>query len=475
MAPGFIDIHTHSDLSLLADGRAESKVHQGVTTEVIGNCGFSAFPVDETRVEAHAGLLAMLGDDPVPLRWRRLRDYADALRQSGPALNVVPLIGHGALRIAAMGLAERPARVDELRLMRRLLEEAMAQGAFGLSTGLTYIPSRYSDVDEIAALCDIVAVYEGLYATHARSGAGRALAAAEEAVQVGARSGVRVQYSHAALNEPAWWGRAAEIVHIFEQARADAVDIGFDVYPYDASSSALTQYLPTWVQADGEEAMSSRLGSPRTRRAAREDLALGWGGGIPWYWDRVFLARTGSGAEHLVGRTVAEAATEEGVAAEELVLGLCARYGNKVQVVLFYRTEEDMLTFLRHPLAVVGSDGTALPFSLHQRQVHPRSYGTYPRILGAYVRDREELSLEEAVHKMTGAVADRLRLVSRGRIRPGLAADLVVFNPLTVRDEASFPRPSVKPTGIVHVMVNGVLVIDDTVQTASRPGLILSR
>ncbi len=471
--PGFIDIHTHSDLSLVLDPRAESKVHQGVTTEVVGNCGFSPFPLNAERRPLLRGLMAMVGDAPAELAWRDLEGYASALQARAPAVNVAPLVGHGALRIAVMGLEDRRPRDDELRALRWLLGEALEQGAFGLSTGLTYVPSRFAEEPEIQALAGVLSTHGRLYATHARTGADRALAAVVEAIGFARRSGARLQYSHAALNEPAWWGRAADVTEVFERARQGGVDVGFDVYPYAASSSALTQYLPVWVQAGGEAAMASRLGDSEVKLRAESELSDGWGGGIPWLWDRVVLASAEAADEFSPGRSILALAEDAGMRPSELVLDLCARFGNQVQVVLFYRTEEDMLTFLRHPLAVVGSDGNALPLDLGERRPHPRSFGTYPRILGRYVREQRALGLEDAIHKMTGAAADRLGLRDRGRLAPGMAADIVVFDPERILDRAEFGAPGRAPEGIVHVLVNGQLAVESGRATGARSGRVL--
>ena len=291
-----------------------------------------------------------------------------------------------------------------------------------------------------------------------------------EAIDIGRGSGVRVQFSHAALNDPDWWGRAPEITALFEQGRADGIDVGYDVYPYDASASNLTQYLPTWVMDGGTAAMAVRLEDADARRRAEHDLSKGFFDGIPWHWERVVVARPGAGDEESAGQTIEQLAAARRVSPEALVLDLCRRFGNTVSVVLFYRVEEDVRTFLAHPLAVVGSDGSALPLDQGQNRPHPRSFGCYPRLLGRFVREQGLMSLSEAVHKSTGAVADRLGLRDRGRITPGLAADLVLFDAGTVGDRATFLDPGQAPVGISHVLVNGRVVVRGGEQTAERPG-----
>ncbi|MHB1533380.1 MAG: N-acyl-D-amino-acid deacylase family protein [Acidimicrobiales bacterium] len=474
VAPGFIDMHTHSDVSLLLDGRAESKVHQGVTTDVTGNCGFSPFPVDPQRLELHADLLAGLGDDPVELLWTDLAGYTEAIRSAGIAINIAPLVGHGALRIASMGLAERAPTNSESSRMVEFLERALDQGAFGLSTGLTYVPSGYASTPELVALCRVLQSQHRLYATHARSDADDRFSSVREALALGRETGVAVQYSHAAINDPKDWGSAPAWISDFDAAREEGVDAAFDVYPYDASSSALSQYLPTWVQQGGVAAMRARLAERSLRLRALIDLAKGWDQGrIPWFWDRVLLARTDGVLDAPEGQTIEAAAGAVGWSEEEYMLELCLQGGNRVQVVLFYRTEDDMRTFLRSERSLVGSDGSALPYDQGPRRPHPRAFGAHARVLGRYARDLGDVDLQTAVSKMTGAVAKRLGISDRGTLAPGKAADIVVFDPLTISDRATYLDPCQPPTGILYVVVNGQLVIEAGRHTDARPGRIL--
>ncbi len=483
VAPGFIDLHTHSDLSVLLDGRAQSKVRQGVTTEVIGNCGFSAFPVAPGRRRELVELLAGIGDDPIDPWWNDLDGYAGAAQEVGLALNLAPLVGHGALRIAVMGLASRAPTRAELAELCALLDHLLDQGAFGLSTGLTYVPSRYADTAELEALGRTLAKRDRLYATHSRGDLPDPYASLDEAAALGRATGVAVQYSHAAINDPGRWGTAAALVERFDAARREGVDICYDVYPYDGSASALTQYLPAWVLDGGVEAMRVRLADPTTFRRAETDVAAGWGERpIAWFWDRVLLARTDRVCDAVEGQTIEEAARAAGRSPAAFVLDLCREGGNRVQVVMFYRTEDDMRTFLRHDHALVGSDGAAIPYQQGGRRPHPRAFGAHTRVLGRYVRDVGDLDLATAVHRMTGAVAARLNLADRGTIATGKAADVVVFDPATVADRGTYLDPCQPPVGIRHVLVNGQLVVDGDQngtaqdgdpQTGARPGRVL--
>jgi N-acyl-D-aspartate/D-glutamate deacylase len=472
LCPGFIDIHTHSDLTLLVDGAGESKLLQGVTTEVVGNCSFSAFPIEPSRLNLHADHLARATARVRPW-WTDLDGYAHALETEGIALNVVPLTGHGTLRVAAMGVDARPPTAAELQRMIGDLGESLAQGAFGMTTGLTHVPSAYGDFDEVVALAEVLAEHGALYATHCRAVGGDERDAVAEAIEVGRATGVTVEFSHLAINRPERWGTGNELLDMFERARQDGVDIMFDVYPYDASSSSLTQYLPPWVQEGGTDEMRHRLADPSVRERALADMSEGWFNGIPWLWGRFVVSSTPDGA--FVGQTLADAAATTRLPPDELTLRLCEQYGNEIQMVLFYRTEADVAAFLSHPLAVVGSDGNAIPLEQGSAKPHPRSFGTFPRVLGRFVRDQAILQLPDAIRKMTAEPARRLGIRDRGTIEVGMAADLVIFDPRVVEDRATFEQPAQAPNGISHVMVDGTLVLDDYAVTGHRPGKVLRR
>lgn len=472
LCPGFIDIHTHSDLTLIEDGRGESKLFQGVTTEVVGNCSFSAFPIEPARLELHADHLARATAAITPW-WTDLDGYAAAAHEQGLALNIAPLVGHGTLRVAALGVDQRDATAVELARMQRDLTLALEQGAFGMSTGLTHVPSAYGGFDEVAALCGVLYDHGALYATHARTVAPDERAAVAEAIDIGRRTGVTVEFSHLAINRPERWGTGDELLALFDSARDDGVDIFFDVYPYDASSSSLTQYLPPWVQAGGSDVMRARLADSGQRRRALADMADGWFGGIPWLWDRFLVSSVPDG--YGTGKTLAQLADDERLAPDELTLQLCERYGNELQVVLFYRSDADVSRFLAHPLAVIGSDGNAIPLHQPSARPHPRNFGTFPRVLGTYSRDRQVIALTDAIRKMTSEPARRLGLHDRGTVAVGSVADLVLFDPDTVADRAEFGQVPHPPLGIDVVVVNGVVMLDGGVIADHRPGRVLRR
>ena len=478
VAPGFIDIHTHSDISLLQDGRGQSKVSQGVTTEVTGNCGFSPFPVNPQHMQLHRDLLAGIGDDAMELSWTDLEGYRALAERQGIAVNIAPLVGHGALRIAAMGVSSAAATGEQLATMQSLLSTLLDQGAFGMTTGLTYVPSRYAPTSELVSLCETLARRGRLYASHARDkdlhGNDHRYGPLNEALHLARATGVRVQYSHAAINTPSEWGTAGAWTARFETAVQQGLDAAFDVYPYDASSSALTQYLPAWVQEGGVAAMRERLSDEAVMARAEADLAQGWSANrIPWLWDRVVLARTDGVLGAVEGKSLQAAAAEAGKTPARLMLELCRAGGNSVMVVLFYRTEEDMRTFLCCRHALVGSDGSAIPFDQGSRQPHPRNFGASARVLARLVRDLGDLDMATAIAKMTGGVAARLGLRDRGTLAAGKAADIVVFDPREVRDRGTYLAPCQKATGVSHVYVNGQAALSHGEQTAARAGRVL--
>ena len=478
VAPGFIDIHTHSDLSLLIDGRGQSKVTQGVTTEVTGNCGFSPFPINPAHMQLHQDLLAGIGDDAFALSWTDVDGYRQVAESRGIALNIAPLVGHGALRIAAMGVSSAAASPEQLAHMQALLNRMLDQGAFGMTTGLTYVPSRYAPTSELVSLCETLASRGRLYASHARDqdldGDDHRYGPLNEALHLGRATGVKVQYSHAAINTPSEWGSAGAWTARFEVAVQEGLDAAFDVYPYDASSSALTQYLPAWVQEGGVAEMHERLSDEAVMARAEADLAQGWSANrIPWLWDRVVLARTDGVLGAVEGKTIAAAAAEARKTPARYTLELCREGGNRVMVVLFYRTEEDMRTFLKCRHALVGSDGSAIPFDQGSRQPHPRNFGASVRVLGRLVREFGDLDMATAIAKMTGGVAARLGMRDRGTLAPGQAADIVIFDPQEVRDRGTYLVPCQRAAGVSHVFVNGEAVVTKGEQTGARPGRVL--
>ena len=359
--------------------------------------------------------------------------------------------------------------------MKRLAEEAIEQGAFSITTGLTITPSCYAPTDEIVELCKSVARYDGaFYATHARSGPGRHFTMIEEAAEIGRRAGLPVQFSHMGITESYLYGRGHEQMAVFERARSEGVDIVFDMYPYTAAGIDLHQVVPVWVREGGVEETMARLEDSATRERARRETAGGADGREPPDWDSIVISSvlTERNAE-VVGRSIRQISDDTGEDPAETVLRLMQEERDIVSAVIHNRREGDVRYFLSQPIGMIGSDGNAIsPTGILADTVpHPRFYGTYPRVLGRYVREQPAvLTLEEAVYKCSGFPAQRLGLKDRGLIREGLVADLVVFDPDTVIDRATFEQPQQYPEGIPHVIVNGTPVVWEGKNTGRYPG-----
>ena len=477
LAPGFIDMHTHSDLSLLDDPGGESMAYQGVTTQVTGNCSYSPFPMGDAAPERMRSVMGEIFETRQTWRWSTLEEWADLMESQGVSLNVAPQVGNAPLRIAAGALDNRPASPDELRSMKRLLAETMEQGAFSLTTGLSLAPSGYAPTDEVAALAEVAASYGGFYATHARVLPGWHVKMVEEAVEIGRRTGIPVQFSHMAIVDRRYYGHGPQIVDVIDRARAEGVDITYDMYPYTAAGAGLNQLVPLWMQEGGIPKFMERLGDPSLRRRAIQEMNDGREGGIPPLWNIHVISNTNSRENRsLIGYNLEEVAEMRGVEPAEATLQLIQEENDGIMAVVHNRVESDIRFFMSHPQAMIGSDGNAIsPNGLYKSfKPHPRFYGPYPRILGRYVREQPSvLTLEEAVYKMSGFPAERMGFKQRGYVKEGLAADLVLFDPDTVIDNATYEDPHQYPTGIPYVFVDGEPIIEEGQHTGARPGRVL--
>jgi N-acyl-D-amino-acid deacylase len=476
LAPGFIDMHSHSDWRLWGNRRAESKIRQGVTTEVVGNCGFSPAPtsaeyLDELRAFA---LFVPTGMD---FSWRSVGEYLKAFDREGTALNVVQLVGHGTLRVAAMGFARRAPTAAELKTMQRLMTDAMNDGAWGLSTGLIYAPGSFATTDEIVTIARSAARYRGFYASHIRGEGATLLDAIREAIQVGREAQIPVQISHVKAAGRPHWGKVADALALIDAARAEGLDVMGDAYPYTASSTSLRTALPDWALEGGVSAMLERLKSAEMRERIRTDMQRPGGHSIMdrMGWENVMIAWCPK-RKDAEGKRVSQIAAARNLEPIDAVFELLRDAEGVASMILFQLDEADFRRVITHPAIMVGSDGSALATSgeMSVGKPHPRSYGTFPRVLGHYARDERLMSLPDAVHKMTGLPARRLGLRDRGEIRPGARADLVVFDPRRVADQATYEDPHRYPAGIEQVLVNGRFVIKDGAHTGSLPGRVLT-
>ncbi len=480
IAPGFIDIHSHSDPTILANPRVESKVRQGITTEVTGQCGSSAAPISGQGIQHAKENYAKYGVTP---SWNTVAEYREYVEKQGVAVNQALLIGLGTLRINAMGHSDREPDSEEIASMQAMVREAMDDGAFGVSSGLIYPPGCFSSTNELVELAKAAAEKNGMYVSHIRGESDTLIQSVQEAIDIGKKSGAAVHISHHKAAGKKNWGDVQKTLRMMEEAQCDGLNIGFDVYPYVAGNTSITAVIPAWAHDGGREALLERLRDPEIRMRLTDEMK----NGIPGWenfagaagWENILIGRVESESnQDLEGITVAEAAVRRGKTPEDTVYDLILEEnGETVSIVLFLMCEEDVERVLSHRLATVGSDsGAAAPYGiLSKGKPHPRTYGTFPRVLGQYVRGRRIMSLPEAIRKMTGASAERMGIRNRGLIRPGYFADLVVFDPETVADRATFSNPHQYPVGIEYVIVNGIPVIEQGEHTGALPGKVLSK
>lgn len=474
VCPGFIDIHSHTDLSLLVDPRAESKIRQGVTTEVAGQDGSSLAPLTDARLRSlQNGYGRRYGVD---IGWTDFTGLFNTLEQQGIGLNFISLAGQGTIRGYVVGYENVPASARQVDAMKDLVDQAMSEGAWGLSSGLEYTPGSFADEDEIAELGRVAAGYSGFYATHMRNEDDFLVEAVSEAISTARKAEIALQIAHFKASGRRNRDKVAVCFDMIEQAVGEGMDITLDRYPYIAYATTLQNLFPTRFRAGGAEAFVGRLQSPDVlpamRRAAVDKVdMLG-------DWSAVMITSVGRAEnQDYVGRRVSEIVARSGQDPFEFVRELLIAENGSVGMVGFGMSEEEITSVLTHPLVMVASDGGAAAVSgpLSETTPHPRYYGTFPRVLGKYCREERLFDLPTAVHKMTGQPAQRLGLADRGRIDVGLVADLVVFDPDTVIDQADFMNPHQYAQGIESVLVNGAVVIDGGEHTGALPGKVLRK
>lgn len=471
VAPGFIDAHTHSDLMLLAEPDLPMKVRQGVTLEVVGQDGLSVAPLrPEDRPLVQRQLTALAGRPDVPWDWTTVAGYLDAIDRAAPAVDAAYLVPHGQLRRSVMGEADRIASAAERTAMARLLDQALAEGGVGLSTGLIYQPCSYADTAELDALCEVAARFGRPFVIHLRSESNQLLEALDEVIGVGRRTGVAVHLSHVKIAGPQNWPKLPAMLARIETARAGGVRITADQYPYVAGSTLLGTILPPWALSGGDAAAVARLRDPAARDRIRAELqdpaATAWEN--LWLWtgaEGVAIADIPSGRHaDLLGLTLAEAGRRRGLDPLTLAMDLLADEAMAVTMIVYSQSEDVVRHLLRQPWVCIGTDG------ILGGRPHPRAYGSYPRVLARYVREQRILDWPEAVRRMTSQAADVFGLHGYGRLEPGAWAHVVVLDPARVQDQATFAEPRQYPLGIPHVWVRGEAVVQDGAATGRRPG-----
>lgn len=464
LSPGFVDLHTHSDIALLARREHLPAVMQGVTTEAFTNCGVGFAPASDASLAVLRPLLMALfgADDGVDWSFRSVADLLAAYERVGTAVNVAYLIPHGAVRVMAMGTAPRAAADAQRAQMVALVREGVEQGARGLSTGPWYPPMDHADRRELVELCRAA----GFFAIHQRDYNERLFEATDEALEIADEAGIPVQLSHLQMGTRANAGRAAELVEHIAAARARGIDVAWDSYPYTAGSTMIQAMLPQWANAGGPDALRERLLRDDDRARIEADLAV-----CGRDWDRTLLIGVEDPRNRAIeGHSFTECARARGMPVPQFIAAVLIEEDLRPCYVGHHTEEEDLEVILRHELQMVASDGLHLP-----GMTHPRLRGCFPRVLARYVRERGVLTLEEAVRKMTSAPAARLNLKDRGVLREGAWADMVLFDPDTVRDTATYTDPFGYPEGISDVWVNGTAVKRHGERTAALPGRVLRK
>lgn len=472
VCPGFIDMHTHSDLQPLVNPYHECKLYQGVTTDVIGHDGLGLAPVTpETRDILSEQLAAWNGQTDFARDWTTLTEYLDRFER-GAVVNVATLASHGTVRMAVVGMDNREVTDAEMARMKAIIDQCMREGAIGLSTGLTYAPGMFASDDELVELCQVIQPYRGFYCPHHRNYGTEALMGYGDSIEIGRRSGVPVHLTHCHLSFEINKGRIGELIALIDEARAGGVEVTMDAYPYLAGQTYLHAFLPSWAHEGGNAAILGRLQAEESRaRLQRELEVTGSDGmqGVPLGWDMLRIGGIlGDHDPAIIGMSLPDAAARAGKTPFDFFADLLIETQLGVSGLAFFGIEEHVQTIMRHPAHVVGSDGI-----LVGGQPHPRGWGAHARFLSHYARDLALLSWEEGIRKITSAPARRIGSLDRGIVRPGFKADLVVFDPDSLRATSTYDNPRSNAEGVSDVIVNGAQALADGQVTGATPGRAL--
>ncbi len=473
VAPGFIDSHSHSDLELFRNHFSPQKIMQGITTEILGQDGFSVAPIrEETWEQLRDNVRGLLGELDEEWGWRNLADYFSILEKRGTATNVCSHVGHATIRIHVIGFENREPSYEEFEEMKRLVEQSMREGAIGLSSGLVYPPSCYGSTNELIELCKIVKENYGVYTSHIRGESYTLEESMSEAIEIGVMSEAPIHISHHKASGRDNWGKVMKTLTMIDKARSEGVDITCDQYPYTAGSTMLTVLLPPWALEGGIQGLLSKLSRFEVREQLKRDMVTGVPG-----WSSYLRA---AGFENIMitycrknvqfeGKTLSNLAEESDKDPFDTVFDLLIDEEASVSIVLFYLSEDDVKTVMKHQAVMVCTDG------LLGGKPHPRVYGAFPRVLGRYVREEKTLSIQDAVRKMTSLPAQRFRLNERGLLREGMYADITIFDPKRIVDLGTYTNPRQFPVGIEYVIVNGRMVLEKGKQFDVLPGTVLNK
>lgn len=469
LAPGFVDLHSHSDLMVLK-GKVGGKLKQGVTTEIVGNCGFSASPIPKERAKFASQVFSTVLGEASPGNWPEVKDYLQALKKSPLLINVGTLTGHSSLRLGVMGLVSREWNEKEKKEMKKALKLAFEQGSWGLSTGLIYAPGCYASFQELSELCRIAAHYNVPYVSHIRSEANLIIQAVKEALKLGRETGVHIHFSHHQIDGKENWGKANETLNLIQEAREDGFRVTLDQYPYQAGSTMLWALLPQWVQNKEKKEVLENLRKPDIKKRIKEDLngkedllinVTGW---------ENIMVNSLPKTKEFEQKTLKEAAEEKGINCSEFFIELVLENEGSGTVVLFDQSEEDWRRIFSDPLCSIATDSI-----LVGEKPHPRSFGSYPKVLGEIVREKGIATLENAVSKMTLLPAETFGIPEIGAIKPGYRADLVIFNEDLIGYEGTYKEPVKDPEGIEYVLIEGKIVCRGGKVTGNYAGKALQK
>ncbi|WP_438315385.1 N-acyl-D-amino-acid deacylase family protein [Sporosarcina sp. FA9] len=476
VSPGFIDMHTHSDLVILDEPLIEAKVRQGITTDLLGQDGIGAAPLPEDYISTWQKNIAGLnGTPPIEWDWTTVGDYIEKIEKNKPSYNLAVLVPHGNIRMEVMGLDNRPATDEEIQKMQKVLRRSLDEGAVGLSTGLIYPPCCFAEMKELEALCQVIGEYGAPLVIHQRSEGDEILESMQELIDMMKRCGAHLHFSHLKNCGKDNWHKTPDVLGKIDSARAEGLEVTFDQYPYTAGSTMLSAIIPPWVHDGGTEVMLKRLGNPDLRERIVSEMftALkGWDSMSKWAgWDGIIITSVNSTENaQYVGKTIIQIGALEGRNDyAEIALDLILFEKNDVGMIDFVMNEESVKMILAHPAGTIGSDG------LLGGEPHPRAYGSFPRVLGKYVREENVLPLEEMIRRMTSQPARIIGIQDRGILREGLAADIVVFDPDTIIDQATYDTPRQFNIGIDSVIVNGQIVIKGVNAYGKPAGKVLRR
>ncbi|MEC1524514.1 D-aminoacylase [Neobacillus niacini] len=476
VSPGFIDMHTHSDLVILDEPLIEAKVRQGITTDLLGQDGIAAAPLPEEFVSPWRKNMAGLnGTPPIDWDWRTVGDYLNKIESNNPSYNLAVLAPHGNIRMEVMGLDNRPATDEEIKQMQDVLRRSLEEGAVGLSTGLIYPPCCFAEMKELEALCKVIAEYGVPLVIHQRSEGDEILESMQELIDMMKRCGAHLHFSHLKNCGKDNWYKTPDVLKKIDQARVEGLEVTFDQYPYTAGSTMLSAILPPWAHDGGSEKMLERLTDSVLRERMVSEMATalkGWDSISKWAgWDGIIITSVDSTErQHVVGKTIIQIAElENRTDYANVALDLILHEKNAVGMIDFVMNEESIKAILAHPAGTIGSDG------LLGGEPHPRAYGSFPRILGKYVREEKVLPLESMIRRMTSQPARIIGLQDRGILREGMAADIVIFDPDQIIDQATFERPRQYNIGIDTVIVNGQVVIEGEQAYRKAAGKVIRR